>query len=263
MIKLRDIVVFFFLLNMTASCVSYQDLLYFRSDEAARQIDSTVLSIQNYSPLTLQKNDILSITVRAFDQELALPFNFASDERGLVQTISPINTFQVDENGEIDFPVLGKIALEGKTINQAKDTLNLLLKDYLEAPNVNMRLINFKVSVLGEVRSPGSFSIDSDRLTLLEALALAEDLTPYANATNILVIREQNGSRTLGEINLQSTDFINSAFYYLRQGDVIYVEPRKDKRAIVKDNAREVVTLIALGAQVLVGVGTLIVIAGR
>ncbi len=263
MIKLRDILFVLFLINAASSCVPHRELLYFRRDEAVRQIDSTALSVQNYSPLKIQKNDVLSITVRSFDQDLALPFNIALDKAGMTQTASPLNTFQVDENGAIDFPVLGEISLLGKTINEAKDTLDLLLQDYLEEPSINLRLVSFKVSVLGEVRNPGTFSINSDRVTLLEALALAQDLTPYANATNVLVIREQDGNRTFGEVNLQSTNFISSEYYYLKQGDVIYIEPRKDKRGAVRDDGREVYSIIALGAQVLVGIGTLIVIANQ
>lgn len=263
MIKFHEILGFFLLVSVFSSCVSHPDLLYFRSEEPVRQIDSTILSVQNFSPLTIQSNDILSIIVRSFEQELALPFNIAADQGGLNQSASPFNTFQVDEDGFIDFPVLGKISLEGKTINEAKDTIKMMLTSYLEKPSISMRLLSFKISVLGEVRNPGTFSIESDKVTLLEAIALAQDLTPYANTRNVFIIREQNGNRTFGEINLQSTSFIKSEFFYLRQGDVIYVEPRKDKQAIVKDNAAEYATLIVAGVQAIVSIATLIIIASR
>jgi polysaccharide export outer membrane protein len=263
MIKSRDIVILLLLLNVTSSCVSYTDLLYFRGEAPTRQIDSTILSVNNFAPLKIQKNDILSITIRSFEQKLALPYNIAADENGLTQTISATTTYQVDEDGFVDLPVLGKINLEGKTINQAKDTLKTILKSDLEDPSINMRLMNFRISVLGEVNKPGTFPITSDRITLLEAIALAEDLTPYANAQNIFVIREQDGNRTFGEINLQSTSFISSEFYYLRQGDVIYVEPRKDKQAVIKDNAAEYATLIVAGVQAILGIATIIIITNQ
>lgn len=263
MIKLHQFIFLLVLLSVFSSCVSHPDLLYFRRDEPVRQIDSTVLAIQNFSPLTIQMNDVLSITVRSFDQELALPFNIASDKGGLNQDATPVNTYQVDEAGFIDFPVLGKINLAGKSINEAKDTINTLLANYLENPSTHMRLVNFKISVLGEVRSPGTFSIDSDKVTLLEAIALAQDLTPYANARNVFIVREQDGRRTFGEVNLQTTSFIKSAFFYLRQGDVIYVEPRKDKQAIVRDNASEYATLVVAGVQAVVSIVTLIILLDR
>jgi polysaccharide export outer membrane protein len=264
MIKLQHIFFVLLIWSLASSCGSqYREMLYFRTDESVRQVDSSIFSVQNYSPLKIQKNDILSITVKSFDLELSLPFNIATDRSGMTQITSPFNTFQVDEKGNIDYPVLGSLHLEGKTINEAKDTLTTLLKDYLEDPSVNMRVINFKVSVLGEVNSPGIYTIESDRVTLLEAIARAKDLTPYANAKNILVIREQNSSRTVGEINLQSTSFISSDFYYLRQGDVVYVEPRKNKQAVVRDNASEYIPLIAAGVQAAVGIATIILLSNR
>lgn len=265
MIKFQDVILLFALLNVFtfSSCVSHPDLLYFRREEPVRQIDPSVLAVQNYAPITIQTNDVLSITVRSFDQKLALPFNIAADQGGLNQSATPVNTYQVDETGAIDFPVLGKINLAGKTLNEAKDTINNLLATYLERPSINIRLLNFKISVLGEVRNPGMFSVSSDKITVLEALALAQDLTPYGNTQNVLVIREQDGNRMFGEINLQSTSFIKSEFFYLRQGDVVYVEPREDKQAVVRDNAAEYATLIVAGVQAVVSIATLIIISRR
>jgi len=264
MIKLQHLFTIFILLHFLSSCVSYNELLYFRNNgKIARQIDSTVIDIRNIRPLVIQKNDVLSITVRSFDQELALPFNIAAAQSGLSQGTSAFNTYQVDEEGIIDFPVLGKIGMAGKTINEAKDTLAILLQEYLQAPSLNMRLVNFRVSVLGEVNNPGTFPISSDRVSLLEAIGMAKDITPYGNVKNVLVIREQDGQRTFETINLQSTSFIRSEYYYLRQGDVIYVEPRRDKQAIIRDNAAEYSTLIVTSIQALVGIGTFILITTR
>jgi len=264
MIKIRQLLLFFLLLQVLSSCVSYNELLYFRnSGKVARQIDSTVVDINNIQPLVIQKNDALTITVRSFEQELVEPFNISSAHSGLSQGTSAFNTYQVDEDGLIDFPVLGKIELEGKTINQAKDTIAILLKEYLQAPSLNMRLINFRVSVLGEVNNPGTFSVTSDRVSLLEAIGMAKDITPYGNVKNVLVIREQNGQRTFESINLQSTSFIRSDYYYLRQGDVIYVEPRRDKQAVIRDSAAEYTSLLVTSIQALVGLATFIFITSN
>lgn len=249
---------------MTTSCVSYDELLYFRKDDTAlRQMDSTVLAVNNIEPLKIQQYDIFAITVRSFEQELAAPFNIALDKGISAQVVSPFNTYQVDDMGFIDFPVLGKIHIQGKTISQAKDTIRELLQTYLKSPSINMRLTNFKIAVLGEVNNPGTFSVNSDRITVLDALGLAQDITPYGNVENVLIIREQNGIRSIKEINLQSTDFIRSQFYYLKQGDVVYVEPRKDKKAIVKDNVAKYATLIASTVQAIVAVGTIIILTNR
>lgn len=260
MIKIQHLFVIFILLQFLSSCVSYNELLYFRNNgKIARQIDSTVIDIRNISPLIIQKNDVLSIMVRSFDQELSEPFNVASNIGGT----TALNTYQVDEEGLIDFPVLGKIELEGKTINEAKDTIAILLKEYLQAPSLNMRLINFRVSVLGEVKYPGTFTLSSDRVSLLEAIGLAGDITPYGNVNNILIIREQNNQRTFESINLQSTSFIRSDYYYLRQGDVIYVEPRRDKKAIIQDNIGKYTGLIFASVQTILSIYTLIFVTSR
>ncbi|MEN0045648.1 MAG: polysaccharide biosynthesis/export family protein [Bacteroidota bacterium] len=260
MIKIQYLFALFVLLQSLSSCVSYNELLYFRNNgKIARQIDSTVVDIKNIRPLVIQKNDVLSIMVRSFDQELATPFNVASN----VGVTSELNTYQVDEDGLIDFPVLGKIELAGKTINKAKDTLSILLKEYLQSPSLNMRLINFRVSVLGEVEHPGTFALSSDRVSLLEAIGLAGDITPYGNVKNILIIREQNDHRTFENVNLQSTSFIRSDYYYLRQGDVIYVEPRRDKQAVVQDSFGKYAGLILASVQMALSIATFIFVTGR
>ena len=264
MLSTRHIIFGLLLLNLAmSSCSTHKEMLYFREEAAARQADSSILSVNNFSPLEIQNHDVLYINIRSFDQTLAAPFNLSGDRSGVSLNTSPTNNYQVDEAGFVDLPVLGKIPLAGKTINQAKDTLLSILGDYLEQASINMRLLNFRVSILGEVNSPGTFEVTTDRITVLEALALAKDLTPYANARNILVIREQNGQRILGEINLQTTTFINSDFYYLKQGDVVYVEPRKDKQAVVRDGATELLTIIASGVQILLGVATIIIITNQ
>jgi polysaccharide biosynthesis/export protein len=221
-----------------SSCVQYEELVYFQKiekDKPRTQFSSD--TIQNLAPLTIQKNDVLSITVHTFDSELSAPFNLV--QGGAVGAVSPLTTYIVDENGEIDFPVLGKITLLGKTVTEAKEELVIALKTYLKDPVVNIRFINFRISVLGEVNNPGTFVINNDRITILEAFTLAGDLTPYSNRSNILVVREQNGIRQFMEVDMQSSEIFQSDFYYLKQGDVIYVEPTKDKEASIRDQFSE------------------------
>ncbi len=256
--------VFLMLSVIASSCVTYGELLYFREKDTERNLSTA--EIANQIALTIQKNDVLSITVHSFDQELAMPFNLIDSRMSANtggQTASPFITYQVDEKGQIDFPVLGAINVEGLTISEAKDSITTKLQEYLKDPVINMRLVNFRIVVIGEVNRPGIFTINNDRITLLEALSLAGDLTPYSNRYNILIIREQNSERTFGEVNIKATDFLRSEFFYLRQGDVVYVEPTKDKEATVRDQFTEYIPWITAALQTITTVITIIAVFGN
>ena len=138
-------------------------------------------------------------------------------------------TYTIDNNGNIDFPKLGKVSLAGKTRTEAIDYMREKLSGFLVDPGVNITVRNFRVTVLGEVKSPGSYTIDNDRITLLEALGLAGDLTINGVRNNILVVREQNGEKEEFRVDITQRDALNSPAFYLAQNDVIYVEPNKAK----------------------------------
>jgi polysaccharide export outer membrane protein len=138
-------------------------------------------------------------------------------------------SYLVDSNGMIDYPVLGKIKLAGLSKNEAIIHIQNLLKEHIKDAVVNIRIMNFKFTVLGEVNRPGSFSNPSERITLLEALGQAGDMTIYGTRNNILVIRENNGTKTTQRVDITKPDFINSEWYYLSQNDVVYVEPNKTR----------------------------------
>jgi polysaccharide export outer membrane protein len=234
-----NLIFFCVIVASMTSCVQYEELLYFRENvEAERQLND---SIQNLTALRIQKNDVLAITVHSFDPQLSAPFNLVSPggAGGNVGGSSPFTSYIIDEKGEVDFPVLGKITLKGLTATEAKDKLIERLKTYLKDPIVNIRFLSFRISVLGEVNRPGTFTVSNDRITVLEALGLAGDLTSYSNRSNILVVREQNGIRQIGELDIQSTEIFRSEFFYLKQGDVIYVEPTKAKEASIRDQFSE------------------------
>jgi polysaccharide export outer membrane protein len=245
-------ILFFILAASMTSCVQYEELVYFRKidkEENPRpQFPSD--TIQNLAALRIQKNDVLSITVHSFDPIQSAPFNLTQPGSAGGGGASPSTSYIVDENGEIDFPVLGKIALKKLTATEAKNKLVELLKVYFKDPVVNIRFINFRISVLGEVSQPGTFMISNDRITVLEALSMAGDLTDYSNRTNILIVREQDGIRQFGEFDLQSPEIFKSEYYYLKQGDVIYVEPTENKEAAVRDQLGEYIPWIsaAVGA---------------
>ncbi|MFK7946522.1 MAG: polysaccharide biosynthesis/export family protein [Saprospiraceae bacterium] len=235
------LIIFLVIAFSMTSCVQYEELLYFRKDVEVDRPQFPDETIQNLAALRIQKNDVLSITVHAFDPIQSAPFNLMQPGvgGGGNGSASPFTSYIVDEDGEIDFPVLGKILLKDLTATEAKNKLVELLKVYLKDPVVNIRFVNFRISVLGEVSNPGTFVINNDRITVLEALGMAGDLTPYSNRTNILVVREQNGIRQFGELNIQSPEIFRSEYYYLKQGDIVYIEPTQDIEASIRDQFSE------------------------
>lgn len=220
---MRILLCFILALGLFTSCASRKDLVYF-------QPDSTFLNTSyELNAPKLQPGDILAISVTADDVRATTPFNQISPYQGASGTIQSTNpfipTYSVDVNGEIDFPKLGKVKLAGKTRTQAMEFLRNEVSRYIVDPGISMEVRNFKVTVLGEVKTPGSFTITNDRITILEALGLAGDLTINGVRNNVMVIREQNGKKEEYRVDLTKKDALNSPVYYLAQNDVIYVEP--------------------------------------
>lgn len=182
----------------------------------------------------IQPDDLLLIIVSGDDPEAVVPFNLTTrmtanpDNPGMGGQQSQ-QLYLVDSQGYIDFPTLGKLRLGGLTRSQVMDTMQTKLRPFLKDPILNFRITNFKIVVEGEVARPGVHRIASERITLLEALALSGDLTIYGKRENILVIREQDGQRTHARVDITKSDFINSPYYYLAQNDVVYVEPNKTR----------------------------------
>ena len=226
MTNIKPIALVLSLFFVLISCGSREDIVYFQN------VDQVVASrsIKNYNAI-IKPDDQLTINVSALDMDLVRPFNLVNgsfiDASGDINRVQ--QTYLVDSNGNIDFPALGKLKLAGLSRIQATEMLRTQLKDYVKDPIVNIRIINFQVTVLGEVRNPGSFIIQNERITVLEALGLAGDLTINAKRDNVLLIREENGKKTYNRIDLTSEDVFNSPVYYLTQNDVIYIEPNKSK----------------------------------
>ena len=187
------------------------------------QSSSTV----NYEP-QIQNDDMLSISILSSDPEISAPFNL-DQVQGASGASGSGATYLVDNIGEIEMPVLGKFPVAGYTKTYLKQYLKERLSIYIKDPIITIRIVNFKVSVLGEVNRPGTIPMNGDRVTLLEAIAGAGDLTLYGKRDNILIIRDYLGTKTYNRVNITEADFVNSPFYYLDQNDVIYVEPRKAK----------------------------------
>lgn len=234
-------------LTVTNGCISYNQLLSYQNDLP----DTTRMAIAHLPDIRIQPNDVLSIKVYSTDVETAAPFNLMPVEDGPgVQSLETmqLNGYLVDESGTIDFPVLGTLHLAGNKISEAKALIRDQLKEHLKEPVVHMRLLNFKVTVTGEVQNPGSFTVVNERISLPDALALAGDLTGHANRRNVLLVREKDGYGVFHHIDLQSAEFFYSDFYYLKQNDLIYVEPIRAKTGDVQDQTSKTVPIIGVAA---------------
>lgn len=223
---LKKILHIFLILFSLSSCVSRKEIVYMSDADMNKPIFSASIE-----PI-LEPNDLLSIVVAAENPELTAQFNLPqmqSTSYEISKGQANIKTYLIDYLGFIDFPVLGKVKLGGLTKSVANKLLVDKISEYFKNPSVNMAIINFKVSVLGEVASNRSINVLSERITILEALSQAGDLTIYGRRDNVLVIREENGKKSYNRVNLTNSSFMNSDFYYLKQNDLIYVEPNKTK----------------------------------
>lgn len=222
---------FVLVLNFFSSCVSREKIVYFQDIEKLAQNSDMVKSNVTFKP-----NDLLSITVSAADLESVRPFNVIIESRPIVGSSSLFtnNTQQlgylVDTSGDIHFPVLGTINVEGLTPKELNEYLKEQLLTYIKDPIINIRILNFTVSILGEVSRPGTYTITGEQISLLEALGLAGDLTIYGKRDNILIIRENGGKKSYAYLDFRSSDLLDSEYYYLKQNDVVYVEPNQAQR---------------------------------
>ncbi|CAM4143855.1 polysaccharide biosynthesis/export family protein [Zobellia nedashkovskayae] len=214
-----------------SSCVNMRKSAYFYETP-----DSTFISsrMENLEPV-LKSNDLLGITVSSVNPDAAALFNptrnATMESSTATGEIARASGYLIDEDGFIRFPILGKIMAAGKTkkalreeITNALETGKLLIE-----PIVDIRYLNFKVSVLGEVRNPSVMTIPNEKISLLEALGLAGDITIYGNKQNVTLIREEDGKKTLRRIDLTSNEIFSSPYYHLKSNDIIYVEPKESK----------------------------------
>lgn len=212
-----------------AGCTSEKNLVYFQGSAPVNSENS-----QNYSPM-FQKDDLLSITVLGLDQDAVVPFNlpmsqaFINNAGGYAQGAPSPPGYLIDNDGNIDFPVIGKIKIAGLTRMAAIVVLKEKLMPYINKPIVNLRILNYKVTVLGEIRNPGTFTIPNERVTLPEVIGIAGDLLITGVRNNVLVIRDIDGKKTETRIDLTSKELFNSPVYYLQQNDIVYVEPNRAK----------------------------------
>lgn len=226
-------------LGMTTSCISNKKMIYL---QGATQQYALPQEIMDYTELQVQPDDQLAISVASKDVELLARFNNntligggnnSQTGTNTVNVSSGVSYFRVNKNGNIEFPIFGTIHVGGMTTGEISAMIQKRMIDegYINDAVVNTKIMSFKVTVMGDVKNPGTQTYQGERLTILEALGKAGDLTNSAYRNNVLVIREENGQRKAYEVNLLDNQAVfNSPAYYLQQNDVIYVQPNKSQR---------------------------------
>ena len=220
---------------LLAGCQSYKKVPYFQNVEVVNEVEQQ----EKLYDAKIMPKDLLTIVVSCTNPELAIPFNLtvASNAGIAVSTSSYVTTqpvlqpYLVDNEGNINFPVLGELKLGGLTKREAEQLIIDKLKPYMkETPIVTVRMVNYKISVIGEVGRPGTFTISNEKVNIFEALAMAGDMTIYGIRDNVKLIREDNtGKREIVTLNLNDQDILQSPYYYLQQNDILYVTPNKTK----------------------------------
>lgn len=245
--SINPIIILVFVLSCI-SCGTFQNSAKKHDNlQYMKNIEELAVEESKKQIATLQPGDQLLIIVSAADQDVSKIFNqnYSSQQQirqssipggNTVVSQQPLSgpTYVVDSQGLIDFPVIGKMQASGMSVEDFRDSLTNQIKRYIKDPHVQARITNYKITVLGEVRSPGEYVIHDGSATLLNALGMAGDLTVYGKRSDILIVRNTDGVISKERIDLGNADFINSPYYNLKQGDVIYVSPNKTQEQIAR-----------------------------
>jgi polysaccharide export outer membrane protein len=213
-----------------SSCINTKKAIYFRD-----QTDGTIRASASIPQTIIEPNDILGIQVSSLNQDASSAFNVVNREDAFATTLTGTRNeaggYLVTKSGDISFPILGNIHVAGLNKDQLTDSITHMLNDrkLLIEPIVTIRMLNFKVTVLGEVEKPSVIPVPSEKISLLEALGMAGDITINGRRDNVLVIREEPGRKVVKRLNLNSSDLFTSPYYYLQSNDIVYVEPNKAK----------------------------------
>jgi polysaccharide export outer membrane protein len=225
--KFKLLLYYFITLTLFQSCVSKMEMLYLQDIASYNNTDVT------YNNHTLQVDDILKISVGALMPEAALPYNNVTGGSVVANNVDimKLDGYLVSQNSTINFPVLGELSVKEKTIKDLENDIKKLLVDggYLLNPNVTVRLLNAKVTILGEVQRPGTFSFTENNISLLQALGLAGDLTINGSREDVVVLRYIDGVQTTARINLTSSSFLGGPYQMIKPNDVIVVNPNSAK----------------------------------
>jgi polysaccharide export outer membrane protein len=223
------LVIVVLLSSFFSSCVSTKKITYFQFD----QIDQE--NVSNSYQTTFKPDDLIQITIASDNREAVEPFNLVSPAANGLSAPQP---YLIDSNGEIDFPILGRVKIGGLKREQAlKLFRDKVSPDYVKNPTINIVIINFKITVNGDVGNPGTFTVPNERVSIIDDLGLAGDLNISARRDNILVLREEGGKKLAYRVNILSNKILTSPVFYLQQNDVIYVEHNRARIQSASSNA--------------------------
>lgn len=224
---MKKIIVLLVLTIVLASCATREQVIYFQDlkEQGVPQPDPS------YNYPEIQVGDILKIDITALQESALVPFRF---EKGVVSQgrtldIMKLEGYEVGKDGTINYPGLGDVKVAGLTTREAQKHLEQLLSKDIVNPSVKVRLLNFQITILGEVNNPGTYSITEERITLPQAIGMAGDFTINGKREDVLIIREVDGVRKKTRIDFTQTDWMDGPYYYLKQNDLIYVEPNNPK----------------------------------
>jgi polysaccharide export outer membrane protein len=225
LILFKKLGMFLILSILISSCATKEEVVYFNNAESLEGKKNLL----EYEP-KIEANDVLRINVSSssVNEEIVAPFQMnqqASQTGGGGGQSLSLTGYLVSPEGTINFPVLGRVDVEGLSRTEIQNKLQKQISDYVRNPVVDVRIVNFSVTVLGEVGSPGRVQVSDGRITMPELLAMSGDITYNGKRENIKVIREVNGIKTVGHIDMTEVDLFDSPFYYLKQNDIVYVEP--------------------------------------
>lgn len=246
------------LIVLISSCKTNKNLTYFKD---VSRSNITVENAEQFVPVTIQPSDILDINISSSNLDASAVYNRGAVSNNATTMVTggsdataPASGYLVDNAGNIQVRNLGNVKAAGLTVPEFKQALTNILLKYLKEPYITVSISNFKVTVMGDVGSPRVLRVQNDRLNLTDAITLAGDLSITAVRSNILLIREQNGKRSYIPINLNSKDIFNSPYYYLKNNDIIYVEPGKYKSNLATDNFNRNIGIVASVISLLVTV---------
>ena len=239
----------FVFIGSLSSCVSNKKIAYFQDIQTLDQ--AQLENAIKYTDPIIQSDDILSINIFTLNPQSGAVVNQAATTPTLGgNTNNSLSTqstgFLVDKNGEVELSLVGKIKVAGLTTFQARELIRERVSAFYKEPNVQLRFANFKVSVLGEVNAPSAYTLPNEKVSILDALSLAGDLTIYGKRDNVLIVRDNNGKKEFARLDLNSSKIFESPYYYLRQNDVIYVEP--NKRKVSATNSAQLQTIGVLAS---------------
>uniref|UniRef100_F4CA92 Polysaccharide export protein n=1 Tax=Sphingobacterium sp. (strain 21) TaxID=743722 RepID=F4CA92_SPHS2 len=232
------------LITSLVACRSNKTIPYFKN---IPKTEYNKIEQAAYSELKIKEDDILDITIQTADVNASSQVNEAATNNSVAAGSGQqrVTGFVVDKEGEVELPVIGRVKLKGLTSYEARNLIRNKANEYFVDPTVQVRFVNFKVTVIGEVNRPSSYTMPSERVNILDAIGMAGDLTIYGRRENVLLIRETDSGKELVQFNLNDSQLFKSPYYYLKQNDIIYVEPSKGKIASAESSRFSVVAIIA------------------